>query len=263
MFDLLRSFFRKWLARKAPLELSYSKISAYRFCPWKYKLLYHDGRRVPPNPHISLGQSVHKALEEFHKREGKTLDELLEAYDKVWVNEGFQNPQQTQHFYEKGEKMLRQYIDWFHLRKSEVVAVEREFRFPVGTRILRGMIDRIDRLPDDTYEVIDYKTHAEMWEQSRIDSDLQLTLYSIGCRQLMKAEPSLLSYFFLAHNKVVTTARSSVQYREAIAEFESGAEKIEAGSFPPDVSKCPRCDFKSTCAYSSDKAPKGNGKSKL
>src|SRR3989344_2471201 len=84
MFDLLRSFFRKWLARKAPLELSYSKISAYRFCPWKYKLLYHDGRRVPPNPHISLGQSVHKALEEFHKREGKTLDELLEAYDKVW-----------------------------------------------------------------------------------------------------------------------------------------------------------------------------------
>ena len=242
------------------MELSFSKISAYRFCPWKYKLLYMDGMKIAPNPHISLGLTVHRTLEDFHKNDGKSLDDLLEIYDKVWVNEGFQNPQQTMHFYEKGEKMLKDYFEWCQLRKSEVVAVEKEFRFPVGSRFLRGIIDRIDKLPDDTYEVIDYKTHAEMWEQAKIDSDLQLTLYAMGCEKIMKTPPALLSYYFLAHNKVVTTNRSKIQIDAALEELEQVAQKIERKEFPPDTSRCPRCDFKQFCKFSTAKGISGNGK---
>lgn len=253
MIDKIVYFFRRLFAKKAPLELSYSKISAYRFCPWKYKLLYVEGWRVPPNPYMSLGQTIHSTLELFHKDDHKSLDDLLDIYNQVWVNEGFQSPQQTMHFYEKGEKMLRQYNEWCKLRKSEVIFVEKEFRFPLGSRMLRGIIDRIDRLPDDTYEVIDYKTHAEMWEQSRIDSDLQLTLYSLGCQKMLNVGPPALSYLFLAHNKFVTTTRSSLQIRQAIAEFEDVAERIERNDFTPDVTKCAKCDFKQTCAHSSSR----------
>ena len=250
MFNSIKYFLKRLFAKKPPLELSYSKIGAYRFCPWKYKLIYQDGWRVPPNPYISLGLTIHRTLEDFHKNDHKHLEDLLEIYDHVWVNEGFQSPQQTMQFYEKGEKMLRQYIEWSHLRKSEIVAVEKEFRFKVGSRILRGIIDRIDKLPNDTYEVIDYKTHAEMWEQSKIDTDLQLTLYSLGCRNVLNVEPASLSYFFLAHNKFVTTSRTQVQKDEALAELEAVARRIEKNDYTPDKEKCPRCDFKSSCKYS-------------
>ena len=251
MFNKIRFFFRRLFAKKPPLELSFSKIAAYRFCPWKYKLIYQDGWRVPPNPHISLGLTIHRTLEDFHKQDHKYLDDLLDIYDRVWVNEGFQSPQQTVQFYEKGEKMLRQYIEWSHLRKSEIVAVEKEFRFKVGNRILRGIIDRIDKLPDDTFEVIDYKTHAEMWDQDKIDTHLQLTLYALGCRNVMDAEQSSLGYYFLAHDKFVTTSRTQAQTDQALAELEAVARGIEKNNFTADKEKCPRCDFKASCKFSS------------
>lgn len=262
MFEKISNWLKKLFQARPPMEMSFSRISTYRFCPWKYKLVYVDGMRTPPTPQISLGLTVHRALEEFHKGDGKTLDELLEVYDRVWVNEGFTDPQQTVHFYEKGEKMLCGYFDWFQLRKSQVVAIEREFRFPVGRRMLRGIIDRIDKLPDDTYEVIDYKTHAEMWEQEKIDSDLQLTLYAMGCEQIVKAPAAALSYYFLAHNKVVTTTRSKLQVEDAVREIEEVASKIEKGDFTPDTKKCPRCDFRNMCRFSTAKSVLTNGKTK-
>ncbi len=243
------------------MELSFSRISAYRFCPWKYKMIYEDGKKTPPTPQIALGLSVHKALEEFHKNDGRDLDDLLEAYNRVWVNEGFLNPQQTMQFYEKGEKMLEAYFEWSQLRKSEIVAVEKEFRFPVGNLILRGIIDRIDKLPDDTYEVIDYKTHAEMWDQAKIDSDLQITLYAIGCENIMKTPPAVLSYYFLAHDQVISTSRTQKDFDFAYKELADVAKKLKAKDYKPDTAKCPRCDFRTLCKFSTVKTAVANGKS--
>lgn len=254
MLEMFKLFFINLLGGKTALELSYSKISTYNFCPWKYKLVYEDGLKIPPNPSISLGLSVHKTLEEYHKSGSKKLDDLLEFYNRAWVNEGFQTPQQTLQFYEKGERMLKDYYDFSQNRKTEIFASEKEFSFPVGKRVLRGIIDRIDKLPDDTYEVIDYKTHAEMWDQSRIDADLQLTFYALGCKRALNIEPSVLSYYFLAHNKIVSTQRTETQENEALKILETVARKIEQKDFTPNPAQCPRCDFKSSCKYSSVRA---------
>ena len=248
---MFKLFFIKLLGGETAHELSYSKISTYNFCPWKYKLCYVDGMKIPPNPAISLGLSIHKTLDEYHKNKFQTLDDLFEIYNRVWVNEGFQTPQQTQQFYEKGERMLNDYFEFSQKRKTEIFATEKEFSFPIGKRILRGLIDRIDKLPDDTYEVIDYKTHAEMWEQSRIDTDLQLTFYSLGCKNALNIEPALFSFFFLAHNKVVSTQRTKIQEQEALQLLEQVARKIEKKDFTPNPAQCPKCDFRSSCKYSS------------
>ncbi len=215
--------------------------------------------KVPPNPYISLGLTVHKTLEEYHKAGKNSHEDLMDFYNQHWVNEGFLNPQQTMHFYEKGKKMLSQYFEFCQARKTEVVGVEKEFKYNVGKRTLRGIIDRIDRWPDGTYEVIDYKTHAEMWDQSKIDSDLQLTLYSLGCKNALNIEPSALSYFFLAHNKVVTTTRSAEQEKAALGELEAVARKIERMDFAPNTTMCFRCDFKSSCRHSVVRGSVQNG----
>lgn len=248
-------------AEPPPLELSYSKVSTYRFCPWKFKLVYTDGYKIPPNPYISLGLSIHKTLEEYHKAGKDSLDELMNFYNQHWVNEGFLNPQQTMTFYDKGKRMLDQYFEFCKTRKTEIVAVEKDFRYSLGKRMLRGIIDRIDRWPDGRIEVIDYKTHNEMWDQSKIDSDLQLTLYSLGCKNALNLQPASLSYFFLAHNKFVSTVRTPEQEQAALVEIEAVAEKIEQKDFTPNTAQCPRCDFKTSCRYSVVKPIQPNGKS--
>ncbi|MBI2118796.1 MAG: PD-(D/E)XK nuclease family protein [Elusimicrobia bacterium] len=260
IFERIKNLVKSIFIKEPLLELSYSKISAYLFCPFKYKLVYVYKQKVPPNPYISLGLSIHRALEEYHKNKGSQLEELIETYDHEWVNAGFQNPQQTFQFYEKGKRMLTEYFEFSLQRKAEIVAVEKEFKYSAGPYILRGIIDRIDRLPDGTYEIIDYKTHADIWDQSRIDSDLQLTLYSLGAKNALKIEPVTFSYFFLAHNKLMPTQRSKAQRQEALKELKNVFIKIKKQEFSPNTAQCPKCDFKQSCKYSTAKGIPANAK---
>lgn len=247
-------------AAATPMEISFSKISAYRFCPWKYKLVYEDGLRVPPSPAIALGLSIHRALEEFHKEPNRNLDDLVECYNRNWVNEGFQTPQLAAQVYDKGKRMLEIYYASAEAGKSQVIALEKEFMFQAGSRTVRGIVDRIDRLPDGGYELMDYKTHAELWSQDRVDNDLQLTLYALGCKRGLNITPTSLCYVFLAHDKTIHTRRTKEQEEAALKEVEDVAQAIERKDFTPNLAQCPNCDFKNMCAHSTVKGSNGKNK---
>ena len=138
-------------------------------------------------------------------------------------------------------------------RNTKVFAIEKDFRFPVGKRVLRGIIDRIDLLPDGSYEVIDYKTHAELWPQEKIDSDLQLTLYALGCKHALGIVPGTLSLFFLAHNKIISTLRTEQDEENALKLFNDIGDKIEKNEFVPNTQNCTKCDFKKSCKFSTER----------
>jgi RecB family exonuclease len=215
--------------------------------------MYEDGMRIPPNPFVSLGLSVHRALEDFHTRKADSLDELFESYHRSWVNEGFVSPQQTQEFFERGQRMLENYQETYVNSKTEIIYVEKDFMFPLGVHQLRGIIDRIDRHPDGAFEVIDYKTHSEIWKQDKVDSDLQLSLYALACREALGITPDLLSYYFLAHNRKISTQRSEEQLKAAADLVQETAQKIMERRFSPNPGQCPKCDFRKSCVHSAAK----------
>jgi len=251
MLDIVKSMISNWFG--SGMEMSYSRINAYRTCPWKYKLLYREGMRLPPTPFISLGLSIHRTLEQFHLRKGSSFDDMLECYNNAWVNEGFLSPQQVQDFFEKGQRMLENYWDTNKDAVSEILFLEKDFNFPLGANRLRGIIDRIDRHSDGTYEVIDYKTHAELWSTAKVDSDLQLSLYALACEKALGFVPATLTYYFLAHNKKVSTKRSKEQLEEAVALVEDIAGRIMKDDFKPNLNGCYKCDFKNNCPHSPKK----------
>ncbi len=247
---------RKVLSYFRSATISYSKLSAFIFCPFKYKLIYVNDWKVQPTPHISLGQTVHKVLEEFHKRKLSTIDELFSLYDELWVNLGFENAAETVEFYESGRKMLVDYLSWEDSRKREGIvtaSVEKEFEFNLGRHKIKGIIDRIDRYPNGSYEVIDYKTHRAEWSTERLENDLQLAIYSMGSKKALGIAPSKLSYLFLNQNKYLSVVKTSKHEREAKRIILDVAGKITGEEFVPNTKNCGRCDFRQKCPQSVEK----------
>ena len=255
MLNILRRLFPSFF--KPAMEMSYSRLNAYRFCPWKYKFIYLDHMHVAPNPATSLGLSIHKALENYYLNAGRSFDDLMESYDKCWVNEGFVSPQQVQDYFEKGQRMLENYWAANKDNDSEVLFLEKEFNFPIGAIRLRGIIDRIDRLKDGSYEVIDYKTHAELWNNARVDADLQISLYALACKKALKIEPGTLSFYFMAHDKKVSTKRTDADINKAVVLVNETAQKILKSEFTPNTANCPKCDFKQMCEYGNPRKRQG------
>ncbi len=243
-------------ADPATYQISYSKVVAYNFCPQKYRLVFVERWFAPSNQYIALGHSIHKTLELFHSRKGmESIDDLLECYNEAWVNDGFTTPQAAQEYFEKGERMLVRYWEDNQDRKTEILFVEKHFAFDLNGVKLRGIIDRIDRHPDGTVEVIDYKTHNEVWEQDKADADLQLSVYHMAAQDLLGAPPDTLTYYFLAHGRRVSTHRTPEQIEEALKVIAKAREQILSKNFVPNTAMCHRCDFREKCPHSIAKSP--------
>jgi RecB family exonuclease len=146
--------------------------------------------------------------------------------------------------------MLENYYTSFCETKPEVLYVEKSFDTNIGKYKFVGIIDRIDKHPDGTYEVMDYKTHVQIWEQERVDKNLQLTFYAYACRNILGFNPDEISVYFLSDNKKVYTKRTQDDINNAINTAIDIAEKIAVANFDPDLSKCFVCDFRFKCKHS-------------
>ncbi|MDD5629762.1 MAG: PD-(D/E)XK nuclease family protein [Elusimicrobia bacterium] len=231
------------------MEISFTKLRVYRECPWKYQLQFVAGWRVPLTPSGSLGLSLHRALECFHRRDNPAEDDLWACYESRWLNAGYADEPARESGRAKGRRILERYLEDERQRRTVIEAVEREFVYPLGRHEVRGMIDRIDRHPDGRLEVIDYKTYGSGDETVPRD-DLQLRFYGLGCREALAMEPDLLTMYFVAEGRKVTVPYDPAGEGELRAMIREAADQIEAGKFPPDASFCPRCDFRKRCAFS-------------
>ena len=82
----------------------------------------------------------------------------------------------------------------------------REFRFEVDaclTIALRGRIDRVDRLPGESIQVIDYKTGKDTYKENSFEGgrQLQLPLYLLAAAHLLGAAEGQARYLFVSRTE--------------------------------------------------------------
>jgi len=233
-------------------RFSYSQLKDYEKCPRFYKLKYIF--RIPETPahNASFGKSIHDALFEYHKAlaEGKAVSsgELSAIYRKRWVAAGYESKEHEDSMYEKGLELLEKYHRTDARRDSLPEMLEKEFSVNLGSCHLVGRIDRIDRLPDGTYEVIDYKT-GKSRPQKEVDKDEQLTVYALACREALGIEPGIFSLYFVKQGEKVSTTRSEKQMAEVKEAVIRTVEEIRAGNFKPvkNERNCGQCEYRIIC----------------
>lgn len=232
------------------MEISFTRFRIYRECPWKYKLLFVDGRRIPLTPKSSFGLSLHRTLEAWLRGGELTREALLDAYRARWMSGGYPDEASESRYFAKGERALARFYGEEESRRSRTLAVEKEFVWNSGVHQVRGMIDRIDQGPDGEYELVDYKTGPEAPSEEQVAQDLQLRFYALGAKRGLHLTPARLTVDCVVAGERVSAAYDGAGEDALDADIRAAASGIEAGAFPPRADFCPRCDFRRDCAYS-------------
>jgi len=234
------------------LSLSASDLTLYLTCPLKYKFARVFG--IPQEPTINqrFGILIHNVLERFHKdppAEGEDgLRELNGLFESGWRRTGFGATDDELQFRDRAREALRLYWERERVAEGEPVWLERKFDFKVGEHHVRGRVDRVDRLPDGDFELIDYKT-GERKTEAELENDLQLALYRLAAREAWDLEAAFGSYYYvLDGDKVAAPSKPDDAERVERTVLQVG-EGILGQDFEPrpSPSVCGWCDYRLIC----------------
>ncbi len=240
--------------------LSATDIEIYKICPLRYK--YARVYSIPRDQTLQqrFGILVHQVLERFHSQlvnesiDGAAVpgdserERLLGLFELGWRRSGFGDSNEERQLREKAVEALTSYHRRFLAQESEPVWFERSFSFRIREHLLRGRVDRVDRHPDGSFELIDYKT-GRAKTPTQLRDDVQLSLYQIGAKQSWKLDASRQSYYYVLDGEQVPlepTEETVEKVRETAVKV---AEGIRGQHFEPkpSFSACSICDFQLLC----------------
>jgi DNA helicase-2/ATP-dependent DNA helicase PcrA len=240
---------QRFLPRRGDgLLLSASDIETYRSCPLRYKFARVLRIPSPATRSQRFGIALHQVLERYHASGADTLAQLLTLLDECWRRAGFGAGAQEEALREKATSALRRYHARLADQRSEPVWFERMFAFRLGRHHVRGRVDRVDRLPDGSYELIDYKTGRPKGEQ-QLRQDVQLSLYAIAAQECWQLQTSAQSYYYLLDDVKIPlpgSGEDADRVRETAIDI---AEAILSERFEPTPSPsvCGMCDHRIVC----------------
>jgi len=257
------------------LVLSASDIDTYRSCPLRYKFARVLKVPSPQTLHQRFGIAVHQALERYHATDRQsiphsghaagsppigdrrdlqsasqhtTVGQMLELFETCWRRGGFGESEAERELHGKARAALVLYHRHLEAHEAEPVWFERSFSFKLGPHHLRGRVDRVDRLPDGAYELIDYKTGRPRTAEQLRD-DVQLSLYALGARESWQVEAERLSYYYVLDDLKVPVPSAEMDEDWIARVVAEVGEAIVAQRFEPTPSPsvCALCDYRIAC----------------
>ena len=173
------------------LSWSATSLKTYLSCKRKYYFNYISNIKdhsisIKPQTY-EIGNIIHNALEEGVRQN---------SLNTIFINNYLSSFQKTNPYLvlelELWKKKLTSFIEFQKTREDNGIKIfqaEQPFNIKYKGVNLKGKIDRIDRYPDNSYEILDYKTSSSLkidtiktYEDS---TDFQLEFYQIACRDKM------------------------------------------------------------------------------
>lgn len=234
--------------------MSASSMGTFQKCPKQYHYRYIEKPDVVKKKWVfnEFGSCAHRILELFHEdliQNVRHPDEYSDIMTECFIA-GLE---------EFDQKLLAPELDYLYeviktyLQKikdeglPQVIEVEKSFIVDVGDYKVRGFIDRIDKIKDGVYHVVDYKTS----KNPKYLTNFQLLTYAIAIQDIYPDAHKIIgSYCLLKHNSDMMTWEFSQ------SDIEEAREKIRSIGRDITVEKkwikkpsrlCDFCDYQDIC----------------
>ncbi len=256
-----------------PPSFSHSQLRTYSECPLQYAFqrLYRIPVAETPG-YFEFGHVIHQAFEVYARLRREAVagglpvpgyEALHQAFDDAWRPRNFADEHAARHYADRAEPALRRFYDREVANLAQAVGFEVGFTLQVAPGgeqppvLLYGIIDRIDRHPDGTIEITDYKTGRSK-NQEDVDKDDQLSAYALAMASGAVIDPetkrplppaSKLTLYFTERDLALSTTRTPEQLAEFRKEVIEKARRIRSGDFTasPDTWRCGRCEYRLIC----------------
>jgi DNA helicase-2/ATP-dependent DNA helicase PcrA len=253
---------------KLPDKFSFSQLAAYEACPLQYKFAFILKIPAPDDkPSLIFGRVMHGIFYEFLKplaqglqrslfvdenniEDKFNLKKLENIFKQRWQEDGYESSQQRQEYKEKAEQALGFFMGTFFSGnlKPEPIFLEKSFSFKIGGEIIKGTIDRIDRV-DGGVEVIDYKTGKTKFKLEWKDKR-QLILYQLFLEEVLQMKVLSLKYYYVESGDLLSFIPTEKEKEKLRQEIVVQIKAIRSRDFSPKPSMmCDFCDFNKICEF--------------
>jgi DNA helicase II / ATP-dependent DNA helicase PcrA len=239
-------------ARLKQSTLSASAIEDYEICPLRFKIRRDWVLPGEISGALKYGVAVHLALRDFYDAilagRPRTVEALSQIFHEALLDQAFDDKHQLDLYRRQGQEQLRHFFEaWVDGEKPEVLHTEKNFDLKINGLLVRGRVDRVDRLSGDGVAIVDYKTGSPK-DEIQARKSLQLSIYALAAAELWKVRPERLVFYNLETNEEIATTRSEEQLEETRGRIQEVAENIAAGNFEPEPGfHCRSCLFRAVC----------------
>lgn len=242
-----------------PKQFSFSQLMTFERCPLEYKFIYILKMPLEDNAQAVFGRCLHACLRQFFlpclenvfqaslfgdKKVDKQLlsqEHLLKLYEQFWQDNGYEDREQADNFKKRGKKMLITLRDQLGEAAPNIAFLEKKFTLKLGQYTLAGTIDRVDKLPDGTYEIIDYKS-GKRPTTFGYKNKRQLLLYQAALEENFNFTVSRLTFQYLEPYHAETFVAKREDIEKVKKEMIELIEELKTSDFKkPNGNDCQYC----------------------
>ncbi len=244
----------------AELEVPVAGLLTYLDCPRQYRYVYRDHLPVRPSPAAAFGRELHRQIERLSRRGTIEVSPLKQRAASDERDGEYEAPQR----YEPGEESEPSVASLSRLEAAltryrasaygqrQATYVEWVFSLPIAGGLLRGRADRLDRLPNGGWQVIDFKSGIYR-EEFAARHRQQLALYALGVQHNFPDSDDkghvLANVLFLGDGKDLSFDFTGQDLNATRAKAEATLAAIAASHFPltENESTCRHCNYAHLC----------------
>lgn len=245
-----------------PVRLSPSRASDYKTCPQLFKYRAIDRLPEPADIYSTKGTMIHAVLEHLFLADpaGRTIERARASMLEVWANLKADpeyaalelDPEEEAAWLEHGAGLLE---NFFKLENPSVIVpheMEWWVEYESKRTLLRGIIDRVEIMPDGEWVLSDYKTGRSPSESYALGSFFGLKFYALVCWRSFGKMPKLLRLIHLKKPEVISLVPTAQMLTGMERQLDALAQAIlrahEKDDWRPRVGNlCSWCPHKTIC----------------